>query len=127
TRKPSESAQPAARVRAADRTGPDESARGEVSDYDRTTLPSRPNASPTTAPIRTHHAHTPTASTLKRSGHTRTPRTRTKGTQQVGLVRPNPLNNPKPADIKNDRPTSGKGNAHAHSGDWPGKRGRVRS
>src|ERR1019366_5715226 len=100
TRKPSESAQPAARVRAADRTGPDESARGEVSDYDRTTLPSWPNASPTTAPIRTHHAHTPTASTLKRSGRTQTPRTKTKGTQQVGLARPNPLNKHKPADVR---------------------------
>ena len=50
-----------------------------------------------------------------------------KGSPQVGLARPKLPNNPKPADIKNDRPTSSKGNAHAHPGDRPGKRGRVRS
>src|ERR1019366_5122094 len=60
-------------------------------------------------------------------GRTRTPRTKTKGTPQVGLARPKPPNNPRPADIKNDRLTSSKSDAHAHSGDRPGKRGRVRS
>ena len=110
------------------RTGPDRTSQREeksatTSDY----APISAERSTNQGAPRTRNNRIKPQNSQDALGRTRTPRTRTKGTHQVGLARPNPLNKHKPADIKNDRPTSGKGNAHAHSGDRPGKRGRVRS